>query len=72
MNSSQWKQAADLLIEPDVTGYKYDAFEFSSALVRAGEIATRAAIPEIRKWLQTESRHRKTTHAAQPAVVPAD
>src|SRR6202165_33856 len=51
MNSSQWKQAADLVIEPDVTGYKYDAFECSAALVRAGEAATRAALPEIRKWL---------------------
>jgi NTE family protein len=72
MNSSQWKQAADLVIEPDVTGYKYDAFEFSSALVRAGEMATRAAIPEIRKWLQTESRQRKTARVAGPAAVPAD
>ncbi len=72
MNSSQWKQAADLVIEPDVTGYKYDAFEFSPALVRAGEMATRAAIPEIRKWLQTESRRQNATRASQPAAVPAD
>jgi len=55
MNSSQWKQAADLVIEPDVNGYKYDAFEHSAELVRAGEIVTRAALPEIRKWLQAES-----------------
>jgi NTE family protein len=55
MNSSQWKSAADLIIEPDVNGYKYDAFEDSPALVRAGEIATRAALPEIRKWLESES-----------------
>src|ERR1700726_2171399 len=61
MNSSQWKQAADLVIEPDVSGYKYDALEFSAALVRAGEIATRAALPEIRKWLQTETHRQKIT-----------
>jgi len=74
MNSSQWKQAADLVIEPDVNGYKYDAFEHSAALVRAGEIATRAAIPEIRKWLQTEPHRQKTTTraTAQPTPVPAD
>ena len=72
MNSSQWKQAADLLIEPNVNGYKYDAFEHSAALVQAGEIATRAALPEIRKWLQTESQRQRTTRAAQPAAVPAD
>jgi NTE family protein len=72
MNSSQWKQAADLLVEPNVNGYKYDAFEHSAALVQAGEIATRAALPEIRKWLQTEPHRQKTTRTAQPAAVPAD
>jgi NTE family protein len=74
MNSSQWKPAADLIIEPDVNGYKYDAFEHSAALVKAGEIATRAALPEIRKWLQTESHNQMTTTRAttQPAPVPAD
>ena len=71
MNSSQWKPAADLIIEPDVNGYKYDAFEHSVALVRAGEIATRAALPEIRKWLQTET-HQKTARVVRPAAVPAD
>ncbi len=72
MNSSQWKQAADLLIEPDVNGYKYDAFEHSAALVRAGELATRAALPEIRKWLQLEPQHQKTARAAQPTPVPVE
>jgi len=74
MNSSQWKQAADLVIEPDVNGYKYDAFEHSAALVRAGEIATRAALPEIRKWLQTEPlrQTQKTTRVPEPAPVSAD
>jgi NTE family protein len=72
MNSSQWKQAADLVIEPDVNGYKYDAFEHSAALVRAGELATRAALPEIRKWLQTELPRQTTARATQPAPVPAD
>jgi len=75
MNSSQWKQAADLVIEPDVNGFKYDAFEHSAELVRAGEIVTRAALPEIRKWLQAEpvrvARMRKSS-AVNPAAVPAD
>jgi NTE family protein len=75
MNSSQWKQAADLVIEPDVNGYKYDAFEYSAELIRAGEIVARAALPEIRKWLQPEPAHlpkiRKST-AVNPAPVAAD
>jgi NTE family protein len=72
MNSGPWKQATDLLIEPDVNGYKYDAFEHSAALVRAGELATRAALPEIRKWLQLESPHQKPVRAAQPTPVPVE
>jgi NTE family protein len=50
MNGCQWKQAADLVIEPDVSSYKYDAFEYAADLIRAGEQATRAAIPQIRTW----------------------
>ena len=75
MNCHIWKQAADLVIEPDVNGYKYDAFEHADALVRAGEIVTRAALPEIRKWLQPEpSRAQKlaTPPIVRPAAMPAD
>jgi NTE family protein len=72
MNSSQWKPAADLIIEPDVNGYKYDAFEHSAALVKAGELATRAALPDIRKWLQEEPHRQKAARVAEPAPVPAD
>ena len=52
MNSTQARKSADLIIEPDVTGYRYDDFEHSSELVLLGERATRAAVPEIRKWLE--------------------
>jgi len=54
MNCTLWKQASDLVLEPDVDGYKYDDFEHSGALVRAGEAAARAAMPEIRKWMRPE------------------
>ncbi len=75
MNSTQWKQAADLVIEPDVNGYKYDAFEHSAELVRAGELATRAALPEIRKWLQPAPVHAAmpaSLNTPKPAPMPAD
>jgi len=75
MNRSTWQQAADLVIEPDVEGYKYDAFERAAELVKAGEVATRAALPAIRKWLRPESipamKLRKTA-LVKPAVMPAD
>src|SRR5579864_7950477 len=47
------EMGADRVIEPDVTGYSYDDFEHSAELVKIGEQATREALPEIRKWLQT-------------------
>lgn len=71
-NSSVWKQASDLVIEPDVTAFKYDDFEHSADLVRAGEAATRAALPEIRKWLQAEVPSRPNVRVVQTAAVPAD
>jgi len=75
MNCSVWKQAADLVIEPDVNGFKYDAFEHARDLIRAGEAVTRAALPEIRKWFQPEPlRVTKPlkTPAVNPATMPAD
>jgi NTE family protein len=63
VNCAQARSCADLVIEPDVTGFRYDDFERSAALVQIGEEATRAAMPAIRKWLEVE----KVKH-----VVPAN
>jgi NTE family protein len=52
MNCVASRQCADLVIEPDVTGYRYDDFEHSADLVRIGESAARAALPELRKWTE--------------------
>src|SRR6202158_4786207 len=73
MNCGVWKAAADLVIDPDVNGYKYDDFERSSDLIRAGEAATRAALPEIRKWLPPAEPDRKSqpVRISQPATAPA-
>ncbi len=75
MNCGVWKQASDLVIEPDVNGFKYDDFEHSAELVRAGELVTRAALPEIKKWLEAESAPRAASprvNVRQPAAMPAD
>jgi NTE family protein len=73
MNCGVWKAAADLVIDPDVNGYKYDDFEHSAALIRSGEAATRAALPEIRKWLLQAGPDRKPQPARiqHPAPLPA-
>jgi NTE family protein len=71
MNCVQAKQCADFVIEPDVTGYRYDDFERSSELVALGESVTRAALPEIRKWLEiaTTDRAPGKRAASQPGIV---
>jgi NTE family protein len=75
MNSSQWKSAADLVVEPDVHEFKYDDFEHSADLVRAGETAMRAALPEVRKWLQLHSvsgEKSGESRVPEPAIVSGD
>ncbi len=67
VNCANARQCADLVIEPDVTGYRYDDFEHSADLVAIGEAATRAALPEIRKWSEAE----KTKHAVSSGLGAA-
>jgi NTE family protein len=69
-----WQPAADLIVEPDVAGFSYDGFERASELVKAGEQATRAALPEIRKWMATEPAvatvaATATSHPARPQPI---
>jgi NTE family protein len=74
--SSLWRDAADLVIEPDVAGFAYDDFKRADDLIRAGETAMRNALPEVRKWLETpteEVASSKTRPAvAKPVPMPAD
>jgi NTE family protein len=73
MNCSVWKQAADMVIEPDVNGYKYDDFEHAAQLMKSGELAMRAALPELRKWLQPEQAlPQRRPRAAKPIRVSGD
>ncbi len=73
--SSLWKDAADLVIEPDVAGFAYDDFKRADDLIRAGEMAMRNALPEVRKWLEAPAEAEATAKArpaARPAPMPAD
>jgi NTE family protein len=63
--SSLWRGAADLIIEPDVAGFGYDDFKRADELIKAGGVAMRKALPEVRKWLETPAV------AVVPAKVPA-
>jgi len=74
--SSLWRQAADVVVEPEVGGFAYDDFKRAGELIHVGEVAMRKALPEVREWL--ESPVQKTSPAAErrrtprTAPMPAD
>jgi NTE family protein len=73
--SSLWRDAADVVIEPDVAGFAYDDFKRADDLIHAGEVAMRKALPEVRKWLVASPEpvaDATTPAAADPAPMPAD
>jgi len=47
-----WRRHADVIIEPEVTRFVWDDFSKTPELVRAGEVATRNALPAIRAALE--------------------
>jgi NTE family protein len=71
-----WRDAADLVIEPDVAGFAYDDFKRADELVRVGEEAMRKALPEVLKWLeapaQTTVISKTLPVVAKPAPMSAD
>jgi NTE family protein len=71
-----WRGAADLVVEPDVAGFGYDDFKRAGELIRAGEVAMRQALPEVRKWLETPAETPVAAKARpalpSPAPMPAD
>ena len=74
--SHLWRGPADVIIEPDVAGFAYDDFKRAGELVRAGEVAMRQALPEVRKWMETPAETpvlaKVRPVAVRPAPLPAD
>lgn len=66
-----WRGAADLVVEPDVAGFGYDDFKRADDLIRVGEAAMRAALPEVRKWLEAPSQAAAGAKATLPLPRPA-
>ncbi|HVN06574.1 MAG TPA: patatin-like phospholipase family protein [Bryobacteraceae bacterium] len=46
-----WRQHSDLVIEPDVRGMEWDAFDSAAQLIQAGADAAMQCLPRIRAWL---------------------
>src|SRR5262249_13983471 len=73
LNCDLWKKSADLVVEPDVSGYEFDDFERAADLINAGEMAMRASLPDLKKWIApviAPEPGRPTI--GRPAVMPAD
>jgi len=51
-----WRQHSDLVIEPDVRGMEWDAFESAKQLMNAGEEAGRQALPRIQQWMERPNK----------------
>ncbi len=83
--SHLWRSAADLVVEPDVSGFAYDDFKRAGELIRAGETAMRQSLPAVRKWLEAAEENavvanspgrvrsmNARTAMLPPAPMPAD
>jgi NTE family protein len=46
-----WKAASDVILEPEIGEFAYDDFVRAKDLIRCGEVAARAAMPQIRAWM---------------------
>jgi NTE family protein len=69
---AQWQLNADAILEPHVGDFAYDAFHQAPELVKVGEAAANAALPQIRAWLQEAAIEPKPTRAkAEPQLSPA-
>ncbi|HYM77977.1 MAG TPA: patatin-like phospholipase family protein [Candidatus Dormibacteraeota bacterium] len=74
--SSLWRDAADLVVEPDVAGFAYDDFKRAPDLIKVGEAAMHKALPEVRKWIEAAAQapdpgaERRATPRTAP--MPAD
>src|SRR6516165_7137794 len=51
----EWRQHADVIIEPDVTPFLWDDFSKTGQLIRAGEEAAFKALPKIRAALESKT-----------------
>jgi NTE family protein len=47
----EWRRNATLVLEPELKGIRWDAFERSKEIIDAGEAAAMNALPAIKSWL---------------------
>ena len=72
LRKQAWRNAADLVVEPEVSGFGYDDFKRAAELIAVGESAMRKALPEVKKWLEVpaEITWPTTERRGAPRTVP--
>ena len=69
-----WQQHADLVIEPDVTGYAFDDFQRAMSLIKIGEASGREMLPTFRAWAaerETYARYQAESTKTKVTLAPA-
>jgi NTE family protein len=64
LNQAPWREHCDLVIEPEVSDFRWDDFVRADELIAVGEYATRQALPAVRALL-------KPRKVPVPRPVPA-
>ncbi len=74
---SLWQINADVILEPEVGAFGYDAFNKSPEMVKAGEAAAKLAMPKILEWLEgvapesTLATTKLKRDKLMPSIAPA-
>jgi NTE family protein len=69
-NGALWRPWADLVIEPNVSAFKYDDFECTPDLLCAGEQVMLAALPQVKAWMGTDDRQTATPSPRLAKIEP--
>lgn len=69
--SESWRGNSDLIVEPDIGEFGYDDFLRARELVKAGEVAMRAALPKLREWLPATPRPQESSASAAAETAVA-
>jgi NTE family protein len=67
-----WQAASDIILQPEIGEFAYDDFVRAPELIRKGETAARAVLPQIHQWMpEWVQEPLSAAPSATPAAAPA-
>ncbi len=67
---TMWQPSADMVLEPDVREFSYDAFDHARELIACGERAAQGALPLLANWVGSGAVSVPSRKPRQVAAVP--